>query len=55
MYTVKIQNVAILRDRIISAFDEIKLEEVCGHAHQSLLRRLQKCVEMQGDVFKHLL
>ncbi|XP_076237366.1 uncharacterized protein LOC143181061 [Calliopsis andreniformis] len=55
VYGVEIESVDMLRDRIQNAFEEIKLDGVCASVQDSLLRRLQKCVDRQGDVFEHLL
>ncbi|XP_076246520.1 histone-lysine N-methyltransferase SETMAR-like [Calliopsis andreniformis] len=55
VYAVEIDSENTLRDRIISAFAEVRAERIVQRVHLSLIRRARQCIETGGDVFEHLL
>ena len=55
VYSIEIDAVETLRQRIIAAFEAIKEQGLCENVRNSSIRRLQKCVETEGDLFEHLL
>lgn len=58
VYSVQINSREQLRQRIIDASNEIremKLNNVLHPAYDSLIRRCDACIEVQGQTFEHLL
>lgn len=58
VYSVQINSREQLRQRIIDASNEIremKLNNVLHPAYDSLIRRCDACIEVQGQYFEHLL
>ena len=55
VYSTEIDTVETLRQRIIAAFEAVKEQGVCENVRNSTIRRLQTCIETEGDLFEHLL